>query len=112
MRRQRGNFLARRSAQEHLVAAVNQQRDLAAHQNAGLADAHFPATKVFDDRPAASASHPAAPGGVHGGREPEFLQTSDTLLEALDLVLLIAKEHTPLIIVSRRARPESRPRCC
>src|ERR1700676_3784700 len=100
MRREGRNFLTRGSAQEHLEAAMNQQRNLAAHQHAGLADAHLARTEVLDDRAAAVASHAAAPGGFDGGRKPELLQTGDAFLEALNLGLLIAKKHRIPIIVA------------
>src|ERR1700738_305606 len=88
-----GNFLARGSAKEHLEAPVNEQRNLAAHQDSSLADAHFTRAQVFDNRPATVASQAAAVPEFHLGRKPELLQTGDTFLEVFDLGLAVTKKH-------------------
>src|SRR5262245_15698736 len=71
---ERGEFLARRRAEEHLIAAMNEVRDFVADHDAGLADADIAAAAIFELGSAAVAHGDSLAAGVAADFETELLQ--------------------------------------
>src|SRR5579864_6207081 len=99
MRRQCRDLDARRRANDHLVAEVDQLADLLAHQNACFADLDFAAAQVVDNGSAAFARDASGVRGLAHALKSVLLQIGNAVFKCRLGRLIIPKEHTIFIIM-------------